>query len=124
MKVLQYIFRRCTKKFYPPPVGPEFFDVEKYPEITFKSINVKKKDENYMVEGKLTMHGVSKDVIIAFSKLGPVKNPWGNQVIAVKGELTIDRADNGLNFNKTLEIGRLVVGNGVRIELAVEAVKE
>ena len=104
--------------------SPDFFDVEKYPEVTFRSKTVKKKDGNYIVEGELTIHGVSKNVAITFSRLGPIKNPWGKQVIAIEGELTIDRTDYGLNFNKTLETGGLLVGNEVKIELTIEAVKQ
>ncbi|MFC1585166.1 YceI family protein [Fibrobacterota bacterium] len=104
--------------------APDFFDVKKYPEITFTSKKVKKQGKGYVLEGTFTMHGVSKEIAIPFAIAGPVKNPWGKYVIGIEGGLTIDRRDYGLTFNKALEGGGLLIGHEVKIELNIEAVRK
>jgi len=103
--------------------NPDFFDVAKYPEITFKSSRVEKKGDKLQVAGTLTMHGVSKEVVIPFDFNGKVKDPWGNERVGFAGSLTLDRTDYGLTWGKLLETGGLVVDNIVKIELEIEAVK-
>jgi polyisoprenoid-binding protein YceI len=104
--------------------SPDFFDVEKFPEITFVSKKVKKKGKGYILEGTFTMHGVSKEIAIPFTVSGPVKGPWGNTVFGIEGGLTIDRTDYGLKWNKVLEAGGVLVSNKVNIVLNIEAVKK
>ena len=76
-----------------------------------------------MAVGTLTMHGVSKEVVVPFTLTGPIKDPWGNARVGVEATLTLDRREWGLTYDKTLDLGGLVVGNEVKIELNVEAVK-
>jgi polyisoprenoid-binding protein YceI len=71
----------------------------------------------------LTIRGVTKDVAIPFTLAGPVKDAWGGLRIGAEGQLTIDRRDWGLTWNQALEAGGVLVGNDVRIELNVQAVK-
>ena len=101
----------------------DFFNVEKYPEITFKSKRIEKKDDGYVAIGDLTIRGVTKEVNLTFTVLGPIKDPWGNMKIGVEGSLTIDRQDYGVSWSKTMDNGGLVVGNEVKMEFSVEAVK-
>ncbi|MBD3418694.1 MAG: polyisoprenoid-binding protein [Chitinivibrionales bacterium] len=99
--------------------GPDFFNVEKYPHITFESKSVKKKGDGYVAVGTLTMHGVSKEVKVPFSTKGPVKNMYGKNVISINGQLTVNRKDYGVNWNKQMDKGGVLVGNKVSIDLDV-----
>jgi polyisoprenoid-binding protein YceI len=101
-----------------------FFEVEKYPLITFKSKRIEKKGDGYVMVGDLTMHGVTREVSFPFKFLGKIKDPWGNTRIGAEASLVIDRRDFGLKYDKRLDAGGLVVGNEVKIELNVEAVKQ
>jgi polyisoprenoid-binding protein YceI len=103
--------------------SPNFLDVAKYPEITFKSTRVEKSGDNYTAYGSLIIHGISKDVALPFTVSGPVKDPWGNTRIGAQAGLTINRKDYGVNWNKTLDGGGAVVSDEVKIDLSVEAVK-
>ncbi len=101
-----------------------FFDVAKYPEISFQSSRLEKQGDGYLCVGTLAMHGVSKEITIPFTVLGKIKDPWGNTRIGLEAEFKIDRRDWGLTYSKTLDSGGLVVGNDIKIDLNVEAVKK
>jgi len=101
-----------------------FFDVAKYPEIKFESTkitDVNKADNTAKVHGNLTMHGVTKEVVLDGKFLGEAKDPWGNQKAGFHGETTIDRREWGLTWNKALEAGNVLVGNDVKIVINAEA---
>ncbi len=100
-----------------------FFEVAKNPEITFHSTRIEKRGEGYVAVGVLAMHGVSKEVAVPFSITGKIKDPWGKERIGVEASLTVDRRDWGITFNKAMDNGGLIVGNEIKIELNVEAVK-
>jgi polyisoprenoid-binding protein YceI len=102
----------------------DFFDVEKYPEMTFKSTRVERKGKDaYVLHGDLTLKGVTKQVALPFTVTGAIKDPWGNTRFGVQAQTKIDRRDYGITWGKTLENGGLDVGNEVTIELQLEAVK-
>jgi len=101
-----------------------FFDAANYPEITFQSTRIEKKDAGYIAVGTLDMHGVSKEVAIPLTVSERIKDQRGKVRFGVEGTLTIDRRDWGLTWDKRLESGGLVAGNEVKIELSVEAVKD
>jgi len=103
--------------------SPDFFDAAKYPELTFKSQRIEKQGDGFVAFGTLTMHGVAKEIALPFTLTGPIKDPWGRSRMAVEGALTINRHDWGLTYNQVMEAGGLVVGNEVKIEINVEAVK-
>ena len=94
----------------------DFFNVEKYPNITFESTEVK----DGKLHGKLTILETTKDVVLDLDFLGPVKNPWGKMVYGLNLEGEIDRNDFGLTWNKALETGGVVVGDVVKISISVE----
>ncbi len=100
-----------------------FFDVEKFPTITFKSKRVEKKGEELLLVGDYTMHGVTKELSLPVKLSGPVKDPWGNQRIGLEAKTKLSRKDYGMTYNKALEAGGLVVGDEVEIEINAEAVK-
>ncbi len=102
----------------------DFFDVEKYPEITFKSNNFRKTDDGYIAKGTLTMRGVSKEVEIPFQILGIVKDPSGHTKMELEGGLIINRQDFSVSWNKTLDSGGVLVSDEVKIELNIQLKKE
>jgi polyisoprenoid-binding protein YceI len=103
----------------------DFFDAEKYPEMTFKSTSVEKKgNEEYAVTGNLTIHGVTKPVTFAVEgPTAPGKDPWGNTRVGISATARINRKDFGLNWNATLETGGILVGEDVHITLEAQFIK-
>jgi len=101
----------------------DFFDSENHPAITFKSDKVTKKGDGYVASGTLVLHGVSKKVDIPFVLNGPIQNPWGQTVIGIELEYKMNRKDYGLEWNKAMDNGGVVVGDEVKIEINLEATK-
>ncbi|MBU2502100.1 YceI family protein [bacterium] len=102
----------------------DFFDVENFPTITFKSTGVIMTDATEgVMKGALTMHGVTKDVELDLEFLGTVTDPWGNEKAGFSLSGKIDRRDFGLTWNKALETGGLVVDHTVKIMLEIEGNK-
>ena len=105
--------------------SPDFFDVEKYPNLTFASTRVERESEDKLaVTGKLTIHGFTREVV--FDVEGPTpphKDPWGSTRIGVSATAKINRKDFGLNWNAALEAGGFLVGEEVTITLDVEFVQ-
>lgn len=99
----------------------DFFDVAKYPKITFKSKKVEKAGSKLKVTGDFTMHGVTKEVVLDVE--GPtevVKDPWGNARRGFSATTSLNRKDYGMTWNKSLDGGGIVVGEDLQVELAVE----
>lgn len=103
-------------------MSPEFFDAEKFPEMTFVSKSVSGKAEALKIKGDLTMHGVTKAVVLDGKYAGVANDPFGNTKIAFQAKGKINRKDFGLTWSKMVEAGP-VVGDEVMIELKVEAGK-
>jgi polyisoprenoid-binding protein YceI len=102
----------------------DFFDVEKYPELTFESTKVEKLDgDEYRVSGDLTIRGVTKPVVLEAEYLGGGKDPWGNERLGFSARTAINRKEFGLNWNQVLEAGGVLVGEKIEIALDVQAVK-
>ncbi|MCA9441400.1 MAG: polyisoprenoid-binding protein [Candidatus Omnitrophica bacterium] len=102
----------------------DFFDVEKYPTMTFKSAKVEKDGDELEVKGELTLHGVTKEIELELEIGGVITDPWGNKRMGLSGSAKIDRQEFGLSFNQILETGQLMVGDEVRIQLEIEAVQK
>jgi polyisoprenoid-binding protein YceI len=100
--------------------GADFFDTAKYPQITFKSTKITKAGAGYNLQGDLTIHGVTKPVTLTATVSDSVASPWGNLVRAVKISGKVKRGDFGLNWNKTLDKGGLLVGDTVNLNLKLE----
>lgn len=98
-----------------------FFDVAKYPTITFTSKRVEKQGDQTMLVGDFTMHGVTKEMALPVTLSGPIKDPWGNNRIGLEAKTKLNRKDYGLTYNKALETGGLVVGDEIEIEINAEA---
>jgi len=104
--------------------SPDFFDVAKFPTITFVSKSAKKTADGIAVTGDLTIHGVTKEVVLNVD--GPtaeVKDPWGNMRRGATATTKINRKDFGLTWNKALETGGVMVSEEVSITVDVEGVK-
>lgn len=103
----------------------DFFDVEKYPTIEFVGTKVNYKNKKpTSVEGNLTMRGVTKPVTLKYESKGSVTDPWGNNRIAFEASTKISRKDFGLNWNKTLDKGGVVVGEDVNVIIEGEGIQE
>lgn len=103
----------------------DFFAVEKHPTITFSGKKFEKAgDDEYHVAGQLTMHGVSKDVTLPVTYLGEAKDPWGNTKAGFKTEITLNRKDYGINWNKALDQGGFILGEDVKVQINLETAKK
>jgi len=101
----------------------DFFDIDQYPQITFVSTRIQKRgSETYDVTGTLTMHGVTKEIVLPVAHLGKAKDPWGNERLGFEAETTLNRKEFGLNWNAALETGGFLVGDDVKISLQIQAV--
>lgn len=104
----------------------DFFDVAKYPEMTFASKKVAKAGKDRLkVTGDLTLHGVTKEVVLDVE--GPTresKDPWGNLRKGATGTTKINRKDFGLTWNKALETGGVAVGEEIAIIIEIEMIKK
>lgn len=104
--------------------GPDFFDATKFPTITFRggklsAVNADRTKAK--LEGELTMHGVTKPVVLDVEWYGTAKDPWGNLKAAFAATTTVNRKDFGIIWNKTLDAGSYLLGDEVQVEISIEA---
>ncbi len=105
--------------------SPDFFDTAKFPEITFKSTKITPKGgDQFEVAGTFTMHGVSKDIVVPVTFAGTAKDPWGNERAGFSVQMTLNRKDYGIIWNKTLDTGGTLLGEDVAVTIELEAVKK
>ncbi len=103
----------------------DFFDVSHYPTMTFDSTNISRvSGDTYNVVGKLTIHGIAREVSVQVEFQGISKDPWGNTRAGFTGTTRINRKDFGLMWNQALETGGVLVGDEVRITVELETVKK
>ena len=101
----------------------DFFDVAKHPTLSFESTSVHTDDAGAgTIEGELTIHGVTKPVVIEVEYLGQGADPWGNVRAGFVAKLEVDRKDYGLNWNEVLETGGVLVGDLITIRIDVEGI--
>jgi polyisoprenoid-binding protein YceI len=104
--------------------GPDFFDVESYPTMTFTSTSAERVDDDtYRVTGDLTIKDVTKPVTIEFLHTGTAKDPYGNLRAGFEGSASINRKDWGLTWNAALETGGFLVSDKIVLEFDVSAIK-
>ena len=101
----------------------DFFDVAKFPTITFQSKRTEKQGSDTVVVGDFTMHGVTKELSLPLTVKGPIKDPWGNTRVGLQARTKVNRRDFGMKFNQALETGGLVVSDEIELEINAEAVK-
>lgn len=106
--------------------SPDFFDVAKFPAMTFTSTKVEKNGEDGLkVTGNLTIKGVTKTVVLTVEGLTPeVKDPWGNARRGASATTAVNRKDFGVNWNKTMDNGGMVVAEEVAIQLEAEFIRK
>ena len=102
--------------------GESFFEVDKYPQITFESTRVEQGADSPIMHGVLTMHGVSKEVAIPF-RINGIADFAGKIRLGFEARLELNRHDYGISYSRLMDNGGLVVGNEVFIELQGEAIK-
>jgi polyisoprenoid-binding protein YceI len=103
--------------------SPDFFDVQKFPTLAFKSSSGSDvKEATAKLKGDLTIHGVTKPVVLDIEFGGIAKDPWGNERAGLTAKTRINRKDFGLTWNQALEAGGFLVGDDVDIELNIEGI--
>lgn len=103
----------------------DFLDVARFPEMTFASTRVEKNGEAALrVTGQLTIRGATREVVLDVESAGQTTDPWGNVRAGFSAKTSIERRDFGLTWNQVLEAGGVMVGDGVAIEIEVEAVRQ
>ena len=101
--------------------GPDFFDVDKNPEIKFVTTKITSaKGDKAKLHGSLTMRGVTKDVVLDLELHGEGQDPWGNKTAGFSATGKVNRKDFGINWNKALDKGGFLVGDDVEITIDVE----
>jgi len=102
-----------------------FFDAAKFPEITFKSSKITSTGKDtYSVTGTFTMHGVSKEITLPVTYLGTMKDGRGNEHAGFELNTKINRKDYGINWNRSLDNGGLMLSDDVEVTIDLETVKK
>ena len=102
----------------------DFFDVERFPQLTFVSTQVTPVDEATLrVKGDLTMHGVSREVELVATIHGTESDPWGNERVGLELTGQLSRGEFGMEFNQVLGSGNLLVSDKVKLSLDISAIK-
>lgn len=103
----------------------DFFDVAQHPTITFKSTRVERvSDTEYKVTGPLSIHGVAKEVTLPVTFDGELKDPWGNTKGGFSTATRLNRKDFGINWNKALDTGGVLLGDEVDVQINLEVLKK
>ena len=101
----------------------DFFDVEKFPTLSFTSTKISGAGDEFTIHGDLTIHGVTKPVTLKATFEGRGKDPWGGERVGYSAETKISRKEFGMTWNQALETGGIAVGDEITISIAIEAVK-
>lgn len=101
----------------------DFLEVEKYPEIVFRSNLIQGEKDRFKLTGDLTIRDVTRPITLDVEFEGSTRDPWGGERVGFSAKGKIDRRDFGLTWNQVLETGGVVVGNDIKISIEVEAVK-
>ena len=104
--------------------SPDFFDAAKYPLITFESQRIAGSRESFTIIGDLTIHGQTREVTLDVTFNGTGTTPYGKTVAGFTAETKINRKDFGLNWNVALETGGFLVGDQIKVEIELEAVRQ
>ncbi len=104
--------------------GEDFFNVGKFPTLTFNTTGFKKAGKAFAMQGELTMLGVTKPVTFNVEFLGAGKDPWGNSKAGFSATGKINRKDFGMVWNKALDAGSVLLGDEVEIALNIEAAEK
>lgn len=104
--------------------GADFLELDKYPNLTYRSTGVKShKGNQFVLAGELTIRDVTREVDLDVEYEGTITSPYGQEVIAFTANTEIDREEWGITWNQAIEAGGVVVGKKVKIELSIEATR-
>lgn len=104
--------------------SPDFFDVEKFPKITFRSRRIEPLGgDRYRVTGDLTIRDVTREVVLEATDEGRGRDPWGGERAGFTAAGKIDRREFGLTWNQALETGGVLVSNDIKLSIEAQAVK-
>jgi polyisoprenoid-binding protein YceI len=102
----------------------DFFDVERFPQIAFRSTAIRPVDEDtFEIVGDLTMHGITREVELEAEVQGSETDPWGNERVALEITGQLNRADFDMKFNQVLGSGNMLVSDKVKLSLDISAIK-
>jgi polyisoprenoid-binding protein YceI len=105
--------------------SPDFFDAAQYPELRFQSTAITGLDEQtFRITGRLTIHGVTNDVVLHAEIQGTDVDPWGNERVGLEVTGQLSRAAYGMTFNEALGSGNMLVGDRVSLALDISAVRQ
>ncbi len=105
--------------------SPDFFDAERFPNMTFRSKRVERTSgDSFRVVGDLTIRDITREVELDVELAGRAKDPWGNEKAGFEATTTIKRSDYGLTWNAALETGGVLVGDDVKISIEAELQKQ
>ena len=104
--------------------GPDFFDVEQFPDMTFRATGIRGEGEDYVLTGELTIRGVTKPVELEVEYTGVAVDPFGATRAGFSAEADISRKEFGLTWNAALEAGGLLVSDKVKINVEAAMVKQ
>jgi polyisoprenoid-binding protein YceI len=102
----------------------DFFDVERFPEIAFRSTAIRPvAEDTFEIVGDLTMHGITREVELEAEVQGSEIDPWGNERVALEVTGQLNRADFDMKFNQVLGSGNMLVSDKVKLSLDISAIK-
>ena len=102
----------------------DFFDVEKYPTLTFRSTRIEGNAPEFKLTGDLTIHGVTRPITLDVTHEGRGKDPWGGERVGYSATGKLKRSEYGLTWNAALETGGFLVGDDVKIAVDVELIRQ
>jgi polyisoprenoid-binding protein YceI len=103
--------------------GGDFFDIEQFPTMVFTSTGIRPNGSDYYLDGDLTIKGVTKPVTLELEFNGVTKDPWGGTRAGFSASGEVNRSDYGISYNAALETGGVLIGEKLKIEIEIEAVK-
>ena len=106
-------------------VSGDFFDVERFPTITFTSTNIRKSNQNqFEMLGEITIRDITKKIIIEIVSSDVMKDPWGKTIVGLSLSGKVNRSDYGLDWNRSLETGGLLVGEEIKLISDIQLIKQ
>jgi polyisoprenoid-binding protein YceI len=103
--------------------GGDFFDIEQFPTMVFKSTGIRPNGSDYYLDGELTIKGVTNPVTLDLEFNGVSGDPWGGTRAGFSAEGEVNRADYGISYNAALETGGVLIGEKLKVNIDIEAIK-
>jgi len=104
--------------------APDFFDTQRHPELRFASTSVERDGDEVVVQGNLTLKGITRPVELRGDVSGPEQDPWGNERLGLRLSGTVDRTDFGLDWNAPLAGGGFLLPNEVALKATFAAIRQ